>query len=239
MNIEDQSISEPDVWDPFEGWTARQLELIDAYEQILARANRDLNLVSRASAHDIRRRHIIHSLTIAARDIPAGSSVVDWGTGGGLPGIPLAIRFPDATFHLVDSVLKKTRAVESFCRELGLQNTVVHRLRAEDWTIPVDYAVSRATASLLTLWRWTDPVLKDGATPGQGAWPSGLIALKGGDLREEIADLRRSCGNVSVEQIALEEITGRGEMEGKLVVVVERRTSNVGPTFRSDPRGYA
>ena len=227
MNIEDQSISEPDVWDPFEGWTARQIELIDAYEQILARANRDLNLVSRASAHDIRSRHIIHSLAIAEREIPAGCSVVDWGTGGGLPGIPLAIRFPDATFHLVDSVLKKTRAVESFCRELGLQNTVVHRLRAEEWTIPVDYAVSRATAPLVTLWRWTEPVLRDRPAPGKGAWPCGLIALKGGDLRQEIAALRRSFGNVAVEQIALEEMTGRREMEGKLVVVVERRASNV------------
>lgn len=190
------------------------------YERLLAKANRGLNLISRASSDDLRSRHIFHSLTLAMRGLPKGSAVVDWGTGGGLPGIPLAIRFPDASFHLVDSILKKTRALETIRQELGLSNVVIHRMRAEDWMNPVNYAVSRATAPLVDLWRWTGPVLTSPDSAGEGIWPSGLLALKGGDLRAEIADLRRSFEDVAVEQISLEEATGRTELKGKYVVVV-------------------
>lgn len=205
--------------------TADQLDCLSAYERLLSQANRRLNLISRASTGGIRTRHVAHSLAISMRGFPAGAQVVDWGTGGGLPGIPLAIRFPDVTFHLVDSIYKKTRKVESFCEELGLRNVFVHRLRAEDWTEPIDYAVSRATAPLVSLWQWTQAVLRETRAPAETDWPSGLLALKGGDLREEIAVLERAFPDVAVGRTSIYAETGIAELKEKYVLNVERRTS--------------
>lgn len=222
MSEPDQPVSSLERWDPFAGWTTEQMALIRSYERLLVDANRKVNLVSRATIDDAHDRHIVHSLAIAVRDLPAGATVVDWGTGGGLPGIPLAIRFPNVTFHLVDSILKKTRALEVIRRELGLTNVTVHRLRAEDWTTPVDYAVSRATAPLVDLWRWTEPVLAHTGAARGGFWSSGLLALKGGDLREEIAVLQRSFSNVVVDCLSISELTGRPEMKDKSILHLMR-----------------
>jgi 16S rRNA (guanine527-N7)-methyltransferase len=209
-------------WDAFAGWSDNQLQLIDRYERLLTDANQRLNLVSRATATEIRDRHIVHSLTLALRDFAPGSSVVDWGTGGGLPGIPLAIRFPETTVHLVDSILKKTVALESFCKELGLDNVVVHRMRAEEWTTPVDYAVSRATAPLRTLWRWTEPFLKNELAAKANSWSGGLIVLKGGDLTSEIKALRSLRPGIVIEQLPLAGLTGGPGLEAKYVLSVRR-----------------
>ena len=209
-------------WDPFAGLLEDQVRLIEEYERLLVEKNRLLNLISRPSEAEVRVRHIEHSLTLALRAFPDGSSVVDWGTGGGLPGIPLAIRFSNVRFHLVDSILKKVRALESIVRALGLENVVVHRMRAEDWTTPVDYAVSRATDSLTALWRWTEPVLSSEAAGRPEHWSPGLIALKGGDLSVEIAKLDRQSPRTTVECIELAQATGRSEYTDKYIVCVRR-----------------
>jgi len=214
----------PDLWDPLQGLSEEQRALLRNYERLLAAANRKRNLVSKASAREIHDRHIVHSLGIAMRDFPPGSQIVDWGTGGGLPGIPLAIRFPDATFHLVDSIYKKTWTVEQFKLELGLSNVVVHQLRAEDWSVPVDYAVSRATADLKTLWRWSAPHLPNQTPePAATVWRPGLIALKGGDVSTEVSGLRLADPAISVERIDLNSTMASQNLEAKCLIHVVAR----------------
>lgn len=208
-------------WDPFTGCTDEQRRLIVAYERLLLDANERVNLISRSSSSDVRARHITHSLSLTAKRFPDGASVVDWGSGGGLPGIPLAICFPDVRFHLVESILKKTRAMEHIVEELELRNVFVHRMRAEDWKEPFDFAVSRATAPLLTLWMWTKRYLRPGKPGPSEFWPHGLLALKGGDLTEEISELRLRFPGVRIEQLDLESID-RDRMVGKRIVVVQR-----------------
>jgi 16S rRNA (guanine527-N7)-methyltransferase len=114
-------------------------------------------------------------------------NVVDIGTGGGFPGIPLAIFYPEAVFHLVDSIGKKIKVVDGVAEALGIENIKTYHTRAE--TLPplyFDFAVSRAVAPLKDLWNWARPLLKNQQHPGS-SHKNGLICLKGGDLTEEIA----------------------------------------------------
>lgn len=179
--------------------TDRQREQLLAYQDLLLDLNRTHNLVSDASAADFWRTHIAHSLCIATIGrFPAGGRVVDWGTGGGLPGIPLAILFPEVHFVLVDSVGKKVRAVRVITRRLGLSNVEPWHGRAEDWAGELHYAVSRATAPLATLWSWTAHHLRPIETCGDDS-PQGLIVLKGGALDTETADLMNDFPDVHLD----------------------------------------
>jgi 16S rRNA (guanine527-N7)-methyltransferase len=132
---------------------------------------------------------VLHSLAIATEFVfDAGMQVVDIGTGGGFPGIPLAIFFPEATFHLVDSIGKKIKVVNGVAQALGLHNVKTYHARAEH--LPrgqFDFAVSRAVAPLAELWNWSKPLLRNGQKAGN-PHKNGLICLKGGDLTEEIAE---------------------------------------------------
>jgi 16S rRNA (guanine527-N7)-methyltransferase len=162
-----------------------------------------LNLYSQASMERFWLLHIEHSLTLATRPFPPGSVVADWGTGGGMPGLVLAIVFPEATFHLIDSVRKKIRAVQTMARRLALTNVEVHHARAEAWEGRITHSVSRATAPLPTLWSWHRRV----AVPSEAtqadespAWEPGLICLKGGDLTAEIDAVEENDRRASVIQ---------------------------------------
>lgn len=150
--------------------------------------NERINVISRKDIDSLYERHILHSLAIATEfDFGSGVQVVDIGTGGGFPGIPLAIFFPDATFHLVDSIGKKIKVVEEAVKALGLTNVRTYHARAE--SLPkgaFDFAVSRAVAPLLDLWTWSRPLLRNQHIPGS-PHKNGLVCLKGGDLTEEIA----------------------------------------------------
>lgn len=128
---------------------------------------------------------------------------MDWGTGGGLPAIPLAIACPKVTVFAVDSVGKKVRAVRTFARRLGLDNLFGWDGRAEKWTGTAHYSVSRATAPLADLWSWHRRVVEPFDDASADDWPQGLICLKGGDLSEEIQDLHKvePTATVSEEQI--------------------------------------
>lgn len=193
--------------------------LVDAYVEALERTNRSVNLVSRASVDSIRSHHVAHSLTLALKRIPSGSVVVDWGTGGGLPGIPLAICFPDIEVVAVDSIGKKTRALEGIIREIGLDNATVWNGRAEEWDGKAHYAVSRATAGLDRLWSWTRRVLV-GTESGDGEWRSGLLCLKGGDLATELRTLVRRDPRTHVDLVDLAATFRRAEWADKYIVHV-------------------
>ena len=187
-----------------------QQATLDAYADELARLNRAFNLVSPRTVREIPRLHVGHSLALAARPIPAGATVVDWGSGGGLPAVPLAVAFPDAAFVAVDSVGKKTEAVRLFARRLGLDNLSAWNGRADAYDGPAPHlSVSRATAPLADLWAWHAAVaapLDDPAAPpttdeplaADRPWAPGLVCLKGGDLTDEIAALHAAHAGLRV-----------------------------------------
>ena len=212
---------ESTAWNPFETLTEEQREQLRAFERMLLDFNRKLNLVSRETSAFFEERHVLHALALSVRPFPTGAVVVDWGTGGGLPAIPLAIRFPDVTFHAVDAVGKKIRAVATMARRLGLGNLHAWHGRAEDWPGRAHYSVSRATAPLVDLWRWHVAARDPDAPPRtEEAWPPGLICLKGGDLTGEIETLRAAFPSVGVETRPLEPLLGRPYFAEKQLVVV-------------------
>lgn len=164
--------------------TPQQLTLFKELETEFRAINEQVNLVARPDAENLVERHLLHSLGIAkVAQFPAGSTVLDVGTGGGLPGLPLAIAFPEVQFHLVDSIGKKIRAVQYMAGALGLHNVTAEQTRAEQLRTKYDFVVSRAVASLATFHPWVAHRFKPQPAPG-----SGIYLLKGGDLTEEIAE---------------------------------------------------
>lgn len=131
--------------------------------------------------------HVLHSFAIAAKfEFEKGMQVMDLGCGGGFPGIPLAIFFPETHFHLVDSINKKLKVVDEISSAIGLQNLTTQHTRAEDIkNRKFDVVVSRAVAPLKDLWTWSKPLLNKKKFNDKDA-PNGLICLKGGDLSREI-----------------------------------------------------
>jgi 16S rRNA (guanine527-N7)-methyltransferase len=208
------------MWPPPLSLTAHQLDQFAELERIALSFNARHNLYSQASTREFRERHLVHSLALAERPFPPGSVIVDWGTGGGMPGLVLAIAFPDLTFHLVDSVDKKVRAVRSMARRLGLENVATHHTRAEEWEGRASHSVSRATAPLHTLWSWHQRV-SDYRASRKPEWAAGLICLKGGDLSAEVALLQKSDSAARVTVRPLPPWCRGPEFEGKVIVEVE------------------
>ena len=152
---------------------------------------RKINVISRKDIESLYEKHVLHSLAIAAVfDFPAGLQIIDIGTGGGFPGVPLAIFFPEVQFHLVDSINKKLKVIEEVVAATGLKNVTMQHTRAEDIRDrKFDFAVSRAVAPLKDLLHWSRPLMKSTKFESDGVvYKSGLICLKGGDLSKEIAE---------------------------------------------------
>jgi 16S rRNA (guanine527-N7)-methyltransferase len=149
--------------------------------------NGKINVISRKDTENFYERHVLHSLAIAkVAQWQAGTRVVDVGTGGGFPGIPLAVLFPEVQFKLIDSTGKKIKVVEDVAQRLGLANVACAHIRAEDLNEKFDFVVSRAVAEAPTLYRWTQHLLRK-KSPNPLA--NGYLLLKGGEnLFEEFGD---------------------------------------------------
>jgi 16S rRNA (guanine527-N7)-methyltransferase len=172
----------------FSDFTERQYEQLAALKDRYAQWNEKINVISRKDMDHFYEHHVLHSLAIAAIfQFEKGSEIMDLGTGGGFPGLPLAILFPETKFHLVDSINKKLKVASSIGEEIGLKNLTVQHSRAEDIrNIKFDAVVSRAVAPLKDLWWWSKPLIRKNASV-KGV-PNGLVCLKGGDLAQEISE---------------------------------------------------
>lgn len=175
----------------FSDFTPRQEEQFRRLESLYREWNEKINVISRKDMDGLYEKHVLHSLSIAAVfDFKPGTQIVDLGTGGGFPGIPLAIFFPEVKFHLVDSIGKKIKVVQAITEELELTNVSVQHTRAEELkNRQFDIVVSRAVAPLKDLWHWSKLILRKKSPPSNPILVppvSGLICLKGGDLTQEI-----------------------------------------------------
>lgn len=175
----------------FSDFTPRQEEQFRRLESLYREWNEKINVISRKDMEGLYEKHVLHSLSIAAVfDFKPGTQIVDLGTGGGFPGIPLAIFFPEVRFHLVDSIGKKIRVVQAIAEALELTNVTTQHTRAEELkNRQFDIVVSRAVAPLKDLWQWSKLILRKRPLPSNTLLPppvSGLICLKGGDLAQEI-----------------------------------------------------
>lgn len=171
----------------FSEFTDEQIAQLTVLEELYKEWNAKINVISRKDIERIYLHHVLHSLSIAAiADFRPRTQVIDIGCGGGFPGVPLAIFFPETEFHLVDSIAKKLKVVDAVCEAAGIKNISTQHTRAEEIkNRKFDFAVSRAVAPLKDLWTWAAPLIRKGTNNGIA---QGLICLKGGDLNQEISE---------------------------------------------------
>jgi len=192
-----------------------QLSRYEILLRTLPHLNEKVNVISRKDILSLEERHILHSLSIAKKfHFDPDTRVIDVGTGGGFPGIPLAIMFPETKFTLVDSIRKKIRLVEELCAYLDLKNVIPLNLRMEDLDIKADFVVSRAVTAFPRLYQWTHKMIRPGHS---GSMPNGLISLKGGDLEEELKPFQNR-----VKQFPLTEWFEESFFYSKMIVYLKK-----------------
>lgn len=166
-----------------------QLEQFTALGKLYLEWNEKINVISRKDTDNLYSNHILHSLGIAkVIRFKPGTKVLDVGTGGGFPGIPLAIMFPETTFHLVDSVGKKITVVQGIVDALKLKNVTTQCIRAERVDGKYDFVVSRAVTRMKEFYGWIHQKISFGKT---SQLENGILYLKGGDLDQEMSELKK------------------------------------------------
>jgi 16S rRNA (guanine527-N7)-methyltransferase len=198
----------------FPDLSPEQIRQFEALEGLYQTWNAQINVISRKDTDHFYERHVLHSLAIAkiVQFLP-GSKVLDIGTGGGFPGIPLAILFPEVQFHLVDSIGKKIKVVQEVATSLGLQNVQASHARAETIKDRYDFIVSRAVTQMPVFLTW---VKGKSAKKNLHNLKNGVLYLKGGDLSEELAGLRYPVKEFPISEFYKEEF-----FETKKVVYVQ------------------
>lgn len=193
----------------FPGISDRQRTHFAALGDFYAQWNERVNLISRKDFEHLYERHILHSLGIAkVHAFAPGTRIIDVGTGGGFPGIPLAIAFPESRFHCIDGIGKKIMAVQGVIDALGLKNATAEQVRSEDLKLKYDFIVSRAVTTLpefIKATRHLVPNTKQILGKDRGPMRSGLLYLKGGELADELRPLRYSIRVTELRDVFSEE----------------------------------
>ena len=173
----------------FPNLTELQIERFSRLEELYTLWNNQINVISRKDTENFYERHVLHSLGIAKiMEFKDGSDILDIGTGGGFPGIPLAILFPNCQFTLVDSIGKKIKVVNEVASALDLKNVQGIHARAENINKKFDFIVSRAVTAMPAFLTWIDKKFKK---ENSNELPNGILYLKGGDLIEEMSTVKK------------------------------------------------
>lgn len=200
------------ITDHFPDLSELQIANFNKLNGIYEKLNQIVNLISRKDFENFYIHHVLHSLALAkCCEFPSGSKVIDIGTGGGFPGIPLAIMYPETQFFLVDSIGKKIRAVQEVADILNLQNVTALNSRTEALNIKCDIAVARAVAPMLNLWNWME-----------GHWNQKpkFYLLKGGDLAEEMNELLSEKRGVKFQQFQISDYFDFPFFETKKIIQI-------------------
>lgn len=198
----------------FPDLTPQQLAQFEQLPALYTHWNNQINVISRKDIDQLYERHVLHSLGIAkVMPFLPGESVLDVGTGGGFPGIPLAIMFPETRFYLVDSIGKKIKVVQGVAAALNLKNVRASHLRAEQVNEKFDYVISRAVTRLKEFYPWVKGKFNK---TSNNTFAPGILYLKGGDLLEEITE-----SGLKVQQFYLKDYFTEEFFETKQVIYVK------------------
>ena len=169
--------------------TPQQYEQLNRLKELYTFWNGQINVISRKDIDNFYLRHVVHSMSIAyMMKFVSGTKILDVGTGGGFPGIPLAILFPDCQFHLVDSIGKKIKVVNEISETIGLKNVTSGHIRAEDVKDRYDFVVSRAVTRMNKFIPWIEHKIN---RKDKNVLPNGILYLKGGDLGQELDEIHQ------------------------------------------------
>ncbi|SEJ43757.1 16S rRNA m(7)G-527 methyltransferase [Dyadobacter sp. SG02] len=197
----------------FPNLTADQRDKFGQMGELYEYWNARVNVISRQDIETLYERHVLHSLGIAkVQQFRAGTAILDVGTGGGFPGVPLAIMFPEAQFHLVDSIGKKIRVVQEIVEALKLDNVRAEQVRAERLDDSYEFVVSRAVTRMAPFVGWVKKNISRNSFHDRR---NGILYLKGGDLSEELSEIREKP-----QIYALSDFFGEEFFETKKVVYV-------------------
>ena len=201
----------------FPGLTQKQIQQYGALKNLYAEWNEKINVISRKDMDNFYEHHVLHSLAIAKIfHFEDEYKIMDLGSGGGFPGIPLAIFFPKIKFYLVDSIKKKMKVANEIAVAIGLTNVDTQHIRAEEIrNQQFDIVVSRAVAPIKDLWLWSKHLLKP--VNSQRSTVNGLICLKGGDLNNEISESGCNPQVYNIDKIFEEEF-----FKEKYILMVQR-----------------
>jgi len=190
------------IYKYFPGLSEKQYRQFKLLQNLYENWNGKINVISRKDLDHLYERHILHSLAIAkVIRFKNNTSILDVGTGGGFPGIPLAILFPDSQFHLVDSIGKKIKVVNEVASGIGLTNLTAEQIRAENINSSYDFVVSRAVTAFPTFYNWVRTKIKNNSANES---KNGILYLKGGELSEELKNFETKIISYNISEFFTE-----------------------------------